>query len=252
MRILKTLLIFMVLVIALTACYLDDDDFSTVVKEEETLTFEGVNQLKLSNVTGSIEVNGWDQDRVEITYRKKAANDTLLKKLLVSARHDGRVLDIDTHYPKRCRRCAISFKVYIPRSMEKIDITTVTGSVELAGLDHVEQASASTVTGSVKAVLSCRDCDFGSVTGSIRAEFNKIDEGGEISASLTTGSVRLYLPDDFSGKVRLHTVTGSLHTDFPITLGGTLKRTRIEGSIGEGSSRIKADTVTGSISLLKK
>ena len=55
-----------------------------------------------------------------------------------------------------------------------------------------------------------------------------------------------------AGKVRLHTVTGSVHTDFPITVGGTLKRTRIEGSIGDGDRRIKAGTVTGSIRLLKR
>jgi DUF4097 and DUF4098 domain-containing protein YvlB len=100
--------------------------------------------------------------------------------------------------------------------------------------------------------LSGRDCDLSSVTGSIRADFEKIDPGGEISASLTTGSVRVYLPDDFAGQVRLKTVTGRVKTDFPITITGYLKRNKITGSIGNGSSRISAQTVTGSIHLLKK
>jgi DUF4097 and DUF4098 domain-containing protein YvlB len=136
--------------------------------------------------------------------------------------------------------------------MEKIGIRTVTGSVSLKGMDYVKDALAKTVTGSVTVELSCRDCELSSVTGDIRAGFEKIDDGGDIEASLTTGSVKIYLPDDFAGKVSLQTVTGSVYTDFPVTVAGDLRKTRIAGSIGKGSSRVRAGTVTGSIRLLKK
>lgn len=252
MRILKTLLIAIFVVFYLAGCYLDDNGSSGAMKEEKTLTFKGVDRLKLANVTGGIEVTGWDKEDVEVSYLKKAASGTILEKLRVSVRQEGGVLDIDTYYPRRCRRCNISFKVFVPRSMKEIGITTVTGSVALTGMGHVENAKARTVTGAVKAELACRDCDFSSVTGRIQSEFKKIDEGGTIRASMTTGSVKLVLPDDFTGKVSLHTVTGSVHTDFPITTSGTLRKTRIDGSIGQGSSRIKANTVTGSIRLLKR
>ena len=252
MRIVKTLLITMVLLFVFTGCFLEDNSLSAVVREEKILTFKDVDQLKLRNVTGSIEVSGWDNDHVEVTYFKKAANHTLMDRLRVSSRQKGGAVDIDTDYPRKCRRCSISFKVFVPRSMEKIGIRTVTGSVSLKGMDYIKDALAKTVTGSVTVELACRDCDLSSVTGDIRAEFEKIDDGGDIEASLTTGSVKIYLPENFAGKVSLQTVTGSVYTDFPVTMTGTLKRSRIAGSIGQGSSRIRAGTVTGSIRLLKK
>jgi hypothetical protein len=251
MRILKTIFITVVLVFVFISCF-EDNSFARVVNEEKTLTFKGVDQFALANVTGKVEVMGWDKDHVEVSYRKKAANESLLERLRVIPRQEGREVDIDTDYPRRCRRCSISFKVFVPRSMEKIEIKTVTGKVSFKGLDYIKNAKAKTVTGSIGVELSCRDCDLHSVTGSIRAEFEKIDQGGEISASLTTGAIKLYLPDDFSGRVSLKTVTGRVETDFPITITGTLKRNKIKGSIGKGSSRISAHTVTGSIRLLKK
>lgn len=251
MRILKTLLITGVLVFGLTGCY-DDNGFSAVVREEKTLTFKDADQLKLNNVTGSVEVIGWDNSHVEVNYLKKAANESLLERLRVEVRQKGGSVDIDTDYPRRCRRCAISFKVFVPRSMETVGLRTVTGSVLLKGMDHVENAAAKTVTGSVTVELSCRDCELSSVTGDIRADFERIDDGGEIEASLTTGSIKIYLPDDFAGRVSLRTVTGSVYTDFPVTMAGSLRKSRIAGSIGQGSSRIRAGTVTGSIRLLKK
>jgi hypothetical protein len=252
MRVLKILIIAMVLVFVFTGCYLEDDGPSGVVREEKTLTFKGADQLKLRNVTGGIKVIGWDNDYVEVTYIKKAASDTLLERLRVEARQKGSLVDIDTDYPRKCRRCRISFSVFVPRSMEKIGIRTVTGTVSLAGMDYVDDVLAKTVTGSVTVGLSCRDCELSSVTGDIRADFEKIDDSVNIEASLTTGSVKIVLPDDFGGQVRLQTVTGSVYTDFPVTMTGRLKKTRINGSIGEGSSIIRAGTVTGSIRLLKK
>jgi hypothetical protein len=207
--------------------------------------------LKLNNVTGGIKVIGWEDNHVEVTYVKKAANDTLLERLRVLPSQEGGAVEIDTDYPRKCRRCAISFKVFVPRSMKQIGIRTVTGSVSLKGLDYVEDVVAKTVTGSVAVELSCRDCELSSVTGDIKAGFEKIDDGGDIEASLTTGSVRIYLPDDFAGKVSLQTVTGRVYTDFSVTMTGRLKKSRVTGSIGEGSSRIRAGTVTGSIRLLK-
>ena len=252
MRILKILCVVVFVFLFVTGCFIDDDGLSGTVKEEKTLTFEGIDSLRLGNVTGSIEISGWDRDQVEVRYRKKAANESLLKRLRVETRQDGRALDIETEFPRRCRRCGISFKVSVPRSMKKLNLKTVTGSVEIRGMDHVDRVAARTVTGSVKAFLSCGDCDLKSVTGGIRAEFEKIDDNGGISASLTTGSVTLVLPRDFPGTVGLKTVTGSVHTDFPITTTGRLRRNRIEGSIGEGDRRVRASTVTGSIHLKQR
>ena len=39
--------------------------------KKETVKYEKVNELKVSNVTGGITVTGWDKDYVEITYTQK-------------------------------------------------------------------------------------------------------------------------------------------------------------------------------------
>ena len=83
-------------------------------------------------------------------------------------------------------------------------------------------------------------------------DLKKAETRGDIKLSLTTGSIEIYLPEDFAGEVDFKTVTGRVSTDFPVTFKGDIKRNRLIGTIGrDGALSITARTVTGSIKLLK-
>ena len=53
--------------------------------KQETVKFENIKELDVSNVTGSINITGWDKDYVEVTYTKKAQYEDDLEDIDVDA-----------------------------------------------------------------------------------------------------------------------------------------------------------------------
>jgi len=222
-----------------------------VAKEEKTLTFKGIDDFKINNVTGSIRIEGWDKNDVQVTYTKKAANQELLDRLKVEPENDGSRLLIDTDYPRRCKRCSIKFVVKVPKRLKRIEAKTVTGSLTIDGIDFVKRVYGKSVTGKIDANISCENVTLGTVTGGISLDIEKIEGDGDIDVSVITGAIKIYLPDSFAGDVKLGTVTGRVSSDFPITIRGTIGRKRIRGTIGDGSMSLDASAVTGSVRILK-
>jgi hypothetical protein len=46
-------------------------------------------------------------------------------------------------------------------------------------------------------------------------------------------------------------VNGRVTTEFPVTVSGTLSPKRLRGTVGDGSTRLRASTVNGSVTLRK-
>lgn len=64
-----------------------------------------------------------------------------------------------------------------------------------------------------------------------------------------SGSVNIVVPPQFAGQVDLSVGSGSIHTDLPLTIEGSLNKKHIRGSIGDGSGSLSARTTSGSIRL---
>jgi DUF4097 and DUF4098 domain-containing protein YvlB len=68
-----------------------------------------------------------------------------------------------------------------------------------------------------------------------------------------SGSVRLVLPQNVGAQLRVETFSGSVDSDFPVTLqpsdDGRGAGRKMEFKIGNGRSRIVAESFSGSIKL---
>jgi hypothetical protein len=71
--------------------------------------------------------------------------------------------------------------------------------------------------------------------------------------SLTSndGSITLRLPEVFPAELDASTGDGRVTLDFPVTVSGSLSRSRIRGTIQEGGPRLEVRTADGSIQVLK-
>ena len=71
-----------------------------------------------------------------------------------------------------------------------------------------------------------------------------------ISTDSVNGACKLTLPAGAGAHIDLSTVNGSTRCDFPVTIEKS-SRSTLRGTIGGGGATIKADTVNGSIHLVK-
>jgi hypothetical protein len=220
--------------------------FATESKQE-TSKYDNIKELDVSNVTGSINVTGWDKDYVEVTYTKKARYEDDLEEIDVDIEQRGDVLHIVTDLPWRCKKCEVKYDIFIPKKFNLIEAKTVTGSVDIQKIEYVDEILTSSTTGSIDAECSARLIEANVVTGSIKLYIQDIAKNGEINAETVTGGIKIYAPADLSADVDASAVTGSVDVDYEFNKVRVKKNSKLRGTIGNGDVMCSLSTVTGSI-----
>ncbi len=163
----------------------------------------------------------------------------------------------------------VSGNVTVTDAARKLKAESVSGNVVVSQVTG--DVTASSVSGRVDATDINGDLETESVSGRIsmagvRSRFVRSGSvSGRISYAGTfepdgtyefkshSGGLRLSLPADVGAQVRIETFSGSVDSDFPVTLQpNTDKRSsnrRIEFKIGNGRSRIVAESFSGNIKL---
>jgi hypothetical protein len=217
--------------------------------EKKTVKYDNVNQLDVSNVTGKIDITGWNQNYVEVTYLKKARDEKDLEDIGIDIDRRDDVLYIVTDMPWRCRNCAVDYEISVPEKFKSIVAETVTGSVSIDNMKFVDEIAAKSTTGSINGDFGARDIEADVVTGSIKLFIDNIPDDGRIEAETVTGSINVKVPGDFQADVDLSAVTGSVGTDFDMDRVELKKKNKLEARIGNGRIICNLSTVTGSIHL---
>ncbi|MBT2365326.1 DUF4097 family beta strand repeat protein [Streptomyces sp. ISL-10] len=146
----------------------------------------------------------------------------------------------------------------------------VTGDTILVGLSGAVRAD--TVSGNLEAQSLSGDLRYNSVSGdltviagsgrSVRADSVSGDmvidvdaAGGPTDITLTTvsGEVAIRLPHPADARVEANTASGAVSNAFhDLRVNGQWGARQITGTLGAGTGRLKATTVSGSIALLRR
>ena len=142
----------------------------------------------------------------------------------------------------------VDFTVQVPAGVGLV-AQTVNGSVDGAGLQG--DVVGTTVNGSVN-LSTTGSARATTVNGSINAVMGRAvwPSGGKFTT--VNGDVTLGLPAAVNANVRLSTVSGSIRSDFPLTIDSAPGAKRADGVLGGGGQRLEVTTVNGGISLLRR
>ena len=252
------------------------DILSALFGQEESEEFSKVLPLKssgtfsLKNVSGSITITTWKEDKVDIKALKTTKGDPdKLKEVKIEVEATANSVSVDTIYPKgKNIRVSVKYEVKVPQGVNLGKVKSTNGSVYITG--PVGNTNASTTNGKVeldgaKGTISLSstngrieaanvkgELDADTTNGSIVLEM--LSFGDTIKAKTTNGSITLRVGslEKVNADFNARTVNGSISLDLPATLKSMKKSRRsLEGQIGQGGPEISLRTVNGSIKITK-
>jgi DUF4097 and DUF4098 domain-containing protein YvlB len=244
------------------------DLFGQEKKEEfhKTLPLKVGGTFSLENVNGSITINTWKEDKVEIKAVKTTKGDSEnLKKVEIEIESSPDRVLVDTVYPKiRNLRVSVKYEVKVPEGANIGKVKSVNGSVYMSG--PLGNVRASTTNGKVELEGASGDVRLSTTNGSIEASHIR----GELEAETTNGSIEVDMEsledevkaETVNGGITLRlgssrkidadltakTVNGTIYLDVPVTFK-TIQKSKhsLEGKIGQGGTLVYLKTVNGSI-----
>jgi hypothetical protein len=144
-------------------------------------------------------------------------------------------------------RAKINFGVQVPRGV-RFNAMTTNGNVICHDLNSVVEAA--TTNGNVE-VSTSEWTSATTTNGGIRVSMGNAKWNGELEVKTTNGSVDVTLPASAEFKVNAATTNGKIHTDFPITVQGSLSSKDLSGIVGGGGRELRVLTTNGTITLTK-
>lgn len=235
----------------------------TVADESEkfaqTYPLTANGRVHVSNVNGSITIEGWERNEVKLEYTKTADTRERLADVDVhiDSRPDHFSVEADYDNWKNNRsgdrwrgggKLTVEFRLMVPRGAVLNEAETVNGSVTASNFTNVTRISA--VNGAVKASNIRGTANLSTVNGEVAADFDRLEPGSKIMLETVNGRVNLLIPSDANATVKADSLNGNISNDFglPVRKGKYVGRD-LYGRIGSGDVQIKLNSVNGALSI---
>lgn len=244
------------LITTILACLLATTVFAEEVNRKIDASRDG--HINVSNISGSVTVNGWTRNEVEVTGTLGRNVEELIFE------RDGDDILVKVKVPKNGGRGIDSdLRISVPQN-SSIDIGTVSADIDVTNVTG--EQSLHTVSGDVTTEFTGADLTAESVSGDVEVSGDNAD--GEIEANTVSGDVTLFrvggevVGESVSGDVivdegaftraALSTVNGEIVFQGELRKDGRLSIETINGSVdvdfaGDVSARFEVDTFNGQI-----
>lgn len=213
----------------------------------QTYSLQPGGTFDLQNVNGTVEVQGWDRDVVEVHAVKTAKvreSDLERVSIDVSAKPSG--VSIQTRYPQdEGVEVAVEYMIHVPHGAKVEHLGTVNGTLRVAGVDEVDELR--TVNGNIEVYEANSDVRAHTTNGNVRLELAHLHGVTGTVAETTNGSVVLALPSNSEADLEARCLNGNFQSELPFAQESTLKPREIHGKLGRGGSPIKLHTINGGI-----
>lgn len=224
------------------ACRADDEVFDRIVPLAAAKSFE------LQNVNGSVDVEGWDRDAVEIHAVKSAKNSRAdLDRVRIEVQSAADHVSVQSVYPKDSGAdVTVAYTIRVPQRVLLQLISTVNGDVRIHGVDAT--GTLRSVNGDVEAYDSTGSISAETTNGNIRLELCSFADS-PLSAQTVNGSIVVALPSGSGAALDARSLNGEVQSDLPFA-GSSAGRREFHGMLGTGGTSMRLRTVNGSIHIM--
>ncbi|MGH9781391.1 MAG: DUF4097 family beta strand repeat-containing protein [Candidatus Acidiferrales bacterium] len=218
---------------------------------DQTYPLQPGGMFSLANVNGSVQVDGWDRNQVEVRAVKTALhNSEDLDRVQISVQSDGEHMDVSTHYPEGSGvEVTVEYHIRVPYRVQLANVDTVNGDVHVRGVSGT--GTLDSINGSVEVLDSDGRFNARTTNGDVRLELKRLPQGGPIQLATVNGSVVLSLPPDANAEINVANRNGDFHSDFALRTLSAYNPRRFRGQLGDGGGDISMSTVNGGIRLVQ-
>lgn len=223
---------------------------------DQTRSVGPKDRIEISNVNGSVEVQGWDRNEVRVTGSLGRNADRF------EFEHKDDDTAIKVFVPKSGWMGGSSNIVVRAPATNTVRVECVSGSIEVR--DMRADLELNSTSGSVRVTSCAGDVEAESVSGSVHIE----GDFGEVEARSNSGSVKVKTVRDevrasaYSGSVEVEAVSPkrvecTSHSGSVAYTGGLAPEAKLEASTHSGSvklrlpadvsARVRAETFSGGI-----
>lgn len=224
---------------------------------DEQVDADPAGEVEISNVAGSVEVEGWDRSRVEVSGELGDGSERL-----DVIQEDGRTL-IKVVLPEDDRRVeATDLIVKVPQA-SSLAVTAVSADISVEGVRGPQRLQ--TVSGDLT-TEPWQDCEAKTVSGdvmvtaqgeggmltiaAVSGDLAITAVGGELSATTVSGD--LEVEAKHLTRARIQTTNGDIDVDAELSGGGSLVAETINGDVelvvnGDDDLDLDVETFNGAI-----
>ncbi|MGH8298332.1 MAG: DUF4097 family beta strand repeat-containing protein [Steroidobacteraceae bacterium] len=200
-------------------------------------------EVDVSNISGSIVINGWDKSTVSVT--ADLPGDT--QRVKITGGHGRTSVCVAYNGSGSCNspgffsdRSSVRLELYVPRGSE-LEVSGVSADISSRGIAGAQHLN--TVSGDIDAELGSGDDDVQSVSGdihlygkgqegtlhvaSVSGDLSVMNVAGELDARTVNG--RLSAGLSAASLVRLNTTSGDIDLSAQLASGGTVETESING-----------------------
>lgn len=197
-------------------------------------------EVEISNLAGSVEVTGWDEERIHVS---GTLGDDVER---LEFRTDGRYTLIKVIIPSGNNRDVDSdLVVSVPRG-SRLNVGTVSADIEARGVEGALRLQS--VSGDIGADVFGEDAQIKSVSGDVVARGRS--QAALLTVTTVSGDAEVL---DVGGEIVVQTVSGDLEARSP-----SVERARINTTNGEATlttalekgARVEMETINGDLTLV--
>ncbi len=222
-------------------------------------------RINISSVSGDISVQGYDGQVVQVSAYREGRDRNLVEIVDESGPNE---VSLSVRYAQTGGvNASVRFVVEVPRghSYSFDALRTASGDVEVTGVAGeikvktasgdvaLKQVSGNITVDAASGDVSIEDAsgiaNAHTASGDVQASFARIEGSGPMSFSTASGDVTVRVPGTISANVQVSTASGSVKSDFPLSLDERGKK----GSavLGSGALSLKISTASGDVNLLR-
>jgi hypothetical protein len=206
--------------------------------------------FELQNVNGSVEIQGWDRNEVEVHAVKTAKQkESDLERVYIDVDSKPDALSITTRYPQNEGvEVSVDYTIHVPHGARLEHLGTINGTLRIAGVELV--GDLHTVNGNIEVFEAGGSVHARTTNGNVRLELAHLrDKNGPV-AETTNGSLVLAVPSDTQADLEARCLNGNFYSELPIAMESSQKPREIHGKLGHGGVPIHLRTVNGGIRLV--
>ena len=200
--------------------------------------------FELQNVNGTVEVQGWDRNEVEVHAVKTAKQgETDLERVSIEVEARPNAVSVTTRYPQNEGvEVAVEYTIHVPHGARVEHIGTVNGTLRISGLH--------TVIGDIEVFEAGGNIHAHTTNGNLHLELAHAPDKSGATAETTNGSLVLAVPSDLQAELEARCLNGNFYSELPITVESSQRPREVHGKLGRGGAPIRLRTVNGGIRLI--